>query len=754
MTSLRIAFAQGGRCTAMQHCALFGAMVVLSWPDRPAAAQSDAGVTRGNAAADAPATEPADAAGAPGPTRAAEPVAPADQRAVDSAPGLEVELSSSPEPGASSGGEQALPVEMSATAKVRRPQPGAVTRVELRGPELTQIPGTFGEPLRVPATLPGVAHTPFNLGFFLVRGASFQNTGFMVDGFQVPLLYHLGAGPAILPARLVDQLDFYPGGYPVSMGRFTAGVIALRTKPPPTDRFQLEFEIDALRASALAVVPLPDARGSVSLSVRRSYFELFLPLITDDVELAYTDYQLRLDYLLTDDVSVSLFFFGSRDSLHTRDLGDSGVSSGTSGVDYAFDQLLLSLTYMPSNEFRLRASLAFGPSSIEVGRDQAGEASLGTDTSALRTGARVEGMYMPSPAWQSTLGLEYSMFAYDVRASVPSLGELPGVPAPSMPGEALTVRDALRERGLAPYLEQVLRVQPFEFTAGLRAEQLRYGDVTTWALEPRGVVRVSFSDQMRLKLGSGLFAQPPLPFQLTRGIANPRLPPSRALQSSIGAEVALPMAFEIDTSLFYTRMWQIARNDSRPVADAEGRAVRQLLVGDGEGRAYGWELLLRRQAERGLFGWLSYTLSRSERFLEGGRTVVFTFDQTHVLNFAISYAWEGFTFGARMALASGRPVGDLLDPQGDDAVYDADADDFDPDSRGRRTRLPLYHQLDVRVDRSWTLGPIEGSVYLDIINVYNARNSEGYRYEYDFGRRDRLPGLPFLPTLGVRGVVR
>jgi hypothetical protein len=661
--------------------------------------------------------------------------------------------SSAPAPPASDDLEIDEAQMLGATARVRRPPPGAVSRVELRGPELTQIPGTFGEPLRVPATLPGVAHSPFGVGFFLVRGASFQNTGFMVDGFQVPLLYHLGAGPAILSSRLVDQLDFYPGGYPVSMGRFTGGVIALRTKPPPTDRLQLELEVDALRASALAIIPLPDARGSVAVAIRRSYFELLLPLITDDVELSYTDYQLRLDYQVTDEIDLALLFFGSRDSLHTRGL-EPGPTEGSTGVDYAFDQLLLSATWRPSDVFRLRTALAFGPSTIDLGRDQAGDASLGTQTAAVRLGGRVEAVYTPAHALQSTLGVEYSLFSYDVKASVPSFGEFPGIPSPGLPSGVIEVADELLERAYAIYGEQVVRVGRFEFSAGLRAEQLNYGDVSRWELDPRGVIRFALTDDARLKVGSGLFAQPPLPFQLTRGVANPRLLPTRSLQNSLGAEIALPLSMEIDTSVFYSRMWRLARGSSRPVAGPDGEPMRPLLLDDGEGRSYGYELLLRRRAERGVFGWLSYTLSRSERFLEGGRKVVFAFDQTHVLNFAISYAWRGFTFGARMTLASGRPVGDVLDREGDDAVYDADQDDFDPDSGGRRTRLPLYHQLDVRIDRDWTLGPIVGSVYLDIINVYNAQNSEGYRYEYDFSQRDRLPGLPFLPTLGVRGVLR
>jgi hypothetical protein len=646
--------------------------------------------------------------------------------------------------------------ELGAVARVDKPEPGAATRVKLRGRELTMIPGTFGEPLRVVATLPGVARSPFGLGFFLVRGAAFQNTGFFVDGFAVPILYHFGAGPAILSSRLVEQLDFYPGGFPVSYGRYTAGVIALRTAPPPSDRLQLELEVDLLRASGLAIVPFADGKGSVAVAFRRSYYELILPLITDDVTLSYTDYQLRMDYRFSDRLRASVFFFGSRDSFAAQQQTGAGATTGTSsaGLDYEFDQLILSLEWKPLAELTLRWSGTAGPSGIDFGSEGTGDPSFGADTSTLRLGQRLDTVYAPTPALQTTLGFEESVYIHEVQGSVPSFGELPGIPAPEFTGEAIPFQDRISELELAPYLEQVWRPWRFELTGGVRAAYLKYGDFADWVTDPRGVVRFKLTERAKLKLATGLFAQPPLPFQILRDSGNPALAPNRAWQSSAGAELMLPLSIEIDTTLFYSHMWQLTRATGRVSIDEDGDVIRPFFDDDGKGRAYGFELLVRRRVEQGLFGWLSYTLSRSERFLEGGRTVIFAFDQTHVLNLAASVALGRWTFGARFLLATGRPVGELLDVEGDDAVYDADQDEFDPDSGGRRIRLPTYHQLDVRIDRAWTLGPVEASVYLDVINVYNAANSEGYQYEYDFRRRGRLPGLPFLPTIGVKGVLR
>ena len=51
------------------------------------------------------------------------------------------------------------------------------------------------------------------------------------------------------------------------------------------------------------------------------------------------------------------------------------------------------------------------------------------------------------------------------------------------------------------------------------------------------------------------------------------------------------------------------------------------------------------------FGWVSYTLSRSERFLPGGPHSLFSFDQPHVLNVAVSYKTGGWRFGTRFLFA-------------------------------------------------------------------------------------------------------
>ena len=66
-------------------------------------------------------------------------------------------------------------------------------------------------------------------------------------------------------------------------------------------------------------------------------------------------------------------------------------------------------------------------------------------------------------------------------------------------------------------------------------------------------------------------------------------------------------------------------------------------------------------------------------------------------------------------------------------------------------RLPLVHQLDLRVEKNWRLSDISLTFYIDLWNAYNHPADEQIAYNFDFSRRSYQQGLPILPSLGFRG---
>lgn len=637
--------------------------------------------------------------------------------------------------------------ELGVTAVVDRPEEGAAERITLRAEELTTVPGTFGEPLRVVATLPGVVRSPFGLGFFLVRGANFQNTGFFVDGFPVPLLYHFGAGPAVISSRLVDRLHFYPGGYPVSFGRYTAGVIALETAPPPANIVRAEIEIDLFRAGAFATVSLPDGLGSIAGAVRRSYYDFLLPLFVDGIRIGFTDYQLRSDLRIDRHLSVSIFFFGSDDFLDQSGalMGGTASAGARNRINTDFQRLITRLKLGLDGGGRLTISGMLGRDGNTFTSAQPGRADLQFGQDLFVGGLRIDA-FVP---WTENLR---TRFGFDVLANLsrlditvpnpPGLGEQP---RPAFDPQLTNIRRTLVQETAAFYLEQVFAFDPIQLSVGGRFDLMRYAAFTEIVPDPRGVLRWRVVPELTLKAATGLFSQPPSPFQANPDNGDTQLPPERSFQTSGGVELTLPESIEIHATGYYTYFYQLARQIDELVVDDDGSIRRLIVAGDGEGRAYGFELLIRRRVHRGLYGWLSYTLSRSERFEPDGSVVPFQYDQTHVLNLAVSYRLGGWRFGARFQLATGAMTQRIIG-----GAWDADQDRYAPIQRGLIDRLPTYHRLDVRIDRDIQLGPFSGSIFLDIQNVYNASNQEGILYQYDYRAQASLPGLPFLPTLGIR----
>jgi hypothetical protein len=223
-------------------------------------------------------------------------------------------------------------------------------------------------------------------------------------------------------------------------------------------------------------------------------------------------------------------------------------------------------------------------------------------------------------------------------------------------------------------------------------------------------------------------------------------------QYHAGIEQAFTEAIALDATAYYLR-----RHD-QPIASARLDASRgrpENFASEGVGRAYGLELRLRHAVTRNFYGWISYTLSRSEaistlRADPSAPPPVYAptqFDQTHNLIVVASRRIGAWEVGTRFRLVTGVPETPILG-----ASYDADFNGYDS-VRGATgsTRRQTFHQLDLRAERTWTFDAWRLSAYLDVQNVYNAQNPEATIYDYRFRASAPVRGLPILPTLGVRG---
>ncbi len=263
-----------------------------------------------------------------------------------------------------------------------------VTRHTLSQAEMTTVPGTFGDPLRVIQNLPGVARIPYGIGQLVVRGSAPQDSSTFVDGQRVPILYHFLGGPSVLTPSLIDKIDFYPGGFGVHYGRATAGVLDVTTKSDLATQLHGNADLNLLDASGSIEGPLG---GGVTggLAARHSYIDQWLPLVIPQKQGSttliatpvYWDYQARLAKELGNAGKLSLFVFGSNDTLHVLD-ADPSRGNLDLGTHIGFHRAVATWTVTKDGWVsKLSPSYGFETNQISLG-------AIGIDAGAQVVGLR------------------------------------------------------------------------------------------------------------------------------------------------------------------------------------------------------------------------------------------------------------------------------------------------------------------------------------------------------------------------------
>jgi TonB family protein len=611
-----------------------------------------------------------------------------------------------------------------------------VSRITLRGAELQQVPGTFGDPFRVIQALPGVASVVSLLPFPVVRGASPSSTGFEIDGTRVPLLFHLLAGPSVIHPEFIDEIQFYPGGAPAPYGGYTAGIIDGRTRRANPDEHLIDVDLNFLQVGGLVREPVTKDI-TVTAAARYGYPGFLLSLATNQASLSYWDYQLRVDGG-TKANGWTLFSYGARDEL----------DQVAANVDPTIaNPPLTPALILGFHRLDLRYHRTFGDlettARIVGGYDRT--ESMGTDFTVLSA----------EPELRARLKLDSKLvFQAGLQGDLRDLTQNGGANAAAGSLAAITSQLSTSETGSA-YVEAIWRPTPqWMIRPGLRGDIYHDQTATKPDFDPRLTVRYKLGERdlpdvapgsddaaIWLKGAIGIYHQPPrfvLPLPgldvmpLKYGLLE-------ATQSSLGAELPLGNKFTLSTEGFFNYMnptlFDLSTNAATVGTTGNttllptqiittmnpGQMFIDRLTTPQTGRAYGLEVLLRRQTTSGVFGWISYTLSRSERDRDNV-WAPYDYDRTHLLNLVLGIPLRrNWDLGLRAQYESGLPATTT-------AGYNT-------------ARADGYVRFDVRVDkravyRSWLL-----DFYVDITNA--ALLPE-----------EVTPGVTLryvLPTVGLRG---
>lgn len=651
------------------------------------------------------------------------------------------------------------------TIRGARP-PREVVKRTLEQREINRIPGTNGDAIRSLQNLPGVARPPAFAGLLIVRGSGPQDTQTFIDGTPVPLIYHFGGLSSVVPTEMLEKIDFYPGNFSAQYGRVMGGIVDVGLRGPKEDgKYHGLLQVDLIDGRAMLEGPIPLLKGwRFAAAGRRSYVDTWLGPVLKSAGAGvsqapvYYDYQFMAETNPTQDSKFRIAFLGSDDNLKLLvDKPSAGepALAGNIGLHTAFKRLQLRYTNDLGGGDRVSAVLALGQDNLDFGLSSF---YFLLDVKTITGRLELTKKLFKGAILNAGIDMYEGFYNVNFRGpAAPAPGE-----APNQPFSTRSVREQKTTgTGYLPsaYVEAELApTARLKIVPGLRVDYANY--TKRFDASPRVNARFDIHPEYprtTVKAGLGFFHQPPQFQEALPPLGSTGLKSNRATHYALGLEQDLTKRIEGSIEGFYKQLDGIVIGSP----SVTGAALDYTNI--SKGYVVGSEVLLKYKPDERFFGWVAYTLSRSARINRpGAEEHLIQYDQTHILtilgNYQLGHGWE---FGARFRLVSGN----LITP----SVCDKSASDCDPNRTGSlfhapsgvytpipfgsqfSERLPVFHQLDIRVDKRWRFPRWELSAYLDIQNLYNRANREGLQYNFNFTTRQYVAGLPILPSIGLRG---
>ena len=631
--------------------------------------------------------------------------------------------------------------------------------------EVKKIPGMNGDAVKVVQALPGVARASLLGNQIIVRGASTADSRFYLDGVQIPVLFHFGGLKSTYNSDALESVDFYPGGFGTRYGDVTAGVIEIKGRSAKTDRIHASVDANLYDASFMVEGPVTD-KISTLLTARRSFVGDILSWAVTKLDLPvsiqpyYWDYIWRTDYAPTKNQKIYLTLFGSEDYFKliasSFGRGTSITSDPTDEADQRtfFDMGILGWNWdiSPKVKNNLTLALTYG--------DQYSSffGMVKVDQNALFHNLRDE--LSVSVSKNATIHAGLDALVYPANFELILQG-----------GVDTVTRDTVKNwvfGDVGPYLNLDWKpIERLEIIPGLRYDyypELKYrGSIVPafWNYglfnnnqgapgEPslRLTTRYKIAPTQTLKAAIGNYSQTPQPLGQTimQRWGDPYLPATKAAQYVGGYEWKMTDLDNADVQVYYNNQWDIPRQGT--ALDVPPGEAPKGFYADQLGRMYGLEVLLKHDQGKRFFGWIAYSLSRSERKdPHTGIWSLYSKDETHNLQLIGSYKLPKFwEIGCRVRYVTGDPTTPI-----DGIGYNEnDGRFFALYGPKNSSRFDPFFQLDMRVEKKIMMKNWVYSMYLDFqdLSYFVYKSPEFYQYDYRYDQKTPIGGIPY-PSIGL-----
>lgn len=647
-------------------------------------------------------------------------------------------------------------VEILANAADQNVTEVAMSTTTLDVQSIKKMPAFAGEVdvIKSIQMIPGVTSVGEGAPGFNVRGGSVGQNLVLLDEAPVYQSSHLFGFFSVFNPDAVKDVKLYKGGIPAKYGGRLSSVLDIRMKEGNTKNYEINGGIGTVFSRLSVEGPIKKDKASFIIAGRRSYADVFAKAFTDmlsDGGLYFYDLTSKVNLNINDKNRLFVSGYWGRDVF---DMGE------TAGFDWGNRTATLRWNHLINH--RLFSNFSFYYSLYDYGF------SFGKELDRFEWKSYIQTYnFKPEFAWSLNSSNELTFGAE-------------GVLYQFMPGEADVTNNGdpthikLKDKKAleaSVYVDNNQRISNklslqygfrMSFFTGFGGTRYHYGDtiagfqrplvgvedLKNWEasaafqnLEPRFSARYQLGSQTSLKLSYNRMAQ--YLHQISNTTASTPTdiwqPSNENIKPQTGNQVAFGYfrnlgknTYEASLETYYK--WS---NHQADYIDGAELFVNEQLDGqllDGKGRSYGLELYLKKNVGR-LTGWVSYTLSKTERKVDGinygddfsqraGQLYPTRYDQRHNLKVAAFYELnEKLSFSGNFSFMTGTPTTlptDRLSVNGYVIPYISG-------SKRNNYRIPDYHRLDLsltikELGKNRRRNPIDDQLVLSIYNVYARQN--------------------------------
>jgi len=707
------------------------------------------------------------------------------------------------------------PEERNIVLKPLKVQGGAITikgerdiqktsRYTMTVRELKEVPASFGDSISALTSLPNVTRTDGFFGPLVIRGSDPNYNGYFIDGIPIYSPYHFGGLHSVINNNMMSEIDLYSSAFPAHFGYAQGAVININTVDD-VKRTGGYADISLLSSAALVQTPFLEKyyedgkektrnKGYFIASGRIGYISVFVKAAEEIYNLLgkgvsaplpyYGDYQLKFKYFLNDQNSLTFLAFGSYDKIDATlkddylDPGDDPLWENANYYEnkYSHGQGLTH-TYTPNdslkNSILLFNSLQISETVMRIPKSYDSLLSEGINpkTKPLITGLKENiSVDLIKEHLKLNAGAEITHYYFSTSGKSfnqkNDLDENAGLnPGETGNFELVDLGYKIHNQTVAGFAETKINAGWIEFVPGIRADHLFRTNSTV--IDPRGMLAINLPTNTTVSFAGGRYSYfvqtSSALFIVMPHIAKAEyIDPMRAYHSSAGIEQKFG-DYSIKAEGFYNVF-----KDDITLHRWDDDGTERYYANVGELRTRGIELMLKKdikETENGFYGWISYTLDKSQYKTKSmtsdpdyyDQWIDSYYDMTHVVKLVAAFKYNRHTFSARYQYNTSKPYTPIASGSQDTSYIDPDDPNHErwvPVSGERNSKrfAPTY-RLDLRYSYKQNYEWGYFSWYAELINATSSLEeflSWDYRYDYGASNPEiRRQGIPVLPNFGV-----